>query len=78
MVLGIVGLVLICGYGVGVIPAIVALAMAPSATREIAASGGMLDGEGFVKAGVVCAWIAVGLTLAAIAFIVILLVATAA
>ena len=78
MVLGIVGLVLICGYGVGAIPAIVALAMAPSARREIAASGGMLDGEGFIKAGVVCAWIAVGLTLAGIAFLVILIAATTA
>lgn len=66
MVLGIVGLVIWCGYGVGVIPAIVALALAPGAKREIAASGGMLTGEGMVKAGVICAWVTVGLTVLAV------------
>ena len=61
MVLGIVGIALVCGYGIGVIPAIVALALAPGAKREIAASGGRLVGEGQIKAGVVCSWVAVGL-----------------
>ncbi|MFC6237247.1 hypothetical protein [Longivirga aurantiaca] len=71
MVLGIVGLVLLCGYGIGIVPAIVSLALAPGAKREIAASGGALTGEGMVKAGVVCSWIAVGLSIAIIGFIII-------
>ena len=46
MVLGIVGLVMSCGYGIGIVSAIVALALAPGAKREIAASGGMLTRRG--------------------------------
>lgn len=61
MVLGIVGLVLLCGYGIGIIPAIVALALTPGAKREIAASGGRLGGTGFIKAGVICSWVTVGI-----------------
>lgn len=78
MVLGIVALLMICGYGIGVIPAIVALALAPGAKREIAGSGGMVTGEGFVKAGVICSWIAVGLTIAGVILVVLLLVLGAA
>ena len=78
MVLGIVGLLAICGYGIGVIPAIVALAMAPGAKREIAASGGTVTGEGFVKAGVICSWITVGLTVAGIVALIALLALGAA
>ena len=64
MVLGIVSLVLSCLCLVGIIPAIVALALAPAAKREIARSGGQLAGESFIKAGVICSWIAVALALA--------------
>lgn len=78
LVLGIVALVLMCGYGIGLVPAIVALALAPGAKREIAASGGMVTGEGFVKAGVICSWVAVGLTVAGIVFIVLIFVIGAA
>ena len=67
--LGIVGLVLMCGYGIGVIPAIVALCLAPGARREIEAAGGALTGEGFVRAGVICSWVAVGVTVAGIVLI---------
>ena len=73
MVLGIVALLMICGYGIGAIPAIIALALAPGAKREIAGSGGMVTGEGFVKAGVICSWIAVGLTVAGIVALIALL-----
>jgi hypothetical protein len=66
LVLGIAGLVLTCSYGIGIIPAIVALALAPGAKREIRASGGQVTGEGLVKAGVICAWVAVGLGLLAL------------
>jgi hypothetical protein len=78
MVLGIVSLLMICGYGVGVIPAIIALAIAPSAKREIAAAEGMITGEGFIKAGVICSWIAVGLAVAGIVLLIALLALGAA
>ena len=76
LVLGIVGLVLVCGYGIGIIPSIVALAMAPAAKREIAAAGGQLGGAGFVKAGVVCAWVAVGMAIVVIVLVAIIAAAT--
>ena len=76
LVLGIVGLVLACGYGIGIIPSIVALAMAPAAKREIAAAGGQLGGAGFVKAGVVCAWVAVGMAIVVIVLVAIIAAAT--
>jgi len=63
-VLGIVGVVMSMGCGIGVIASIVALALAPGAKREIAASGGALTGGGFIRAGVICAWISVALTVA--------------
>ena len=78
MVLGIVSLVLWCGYGVGVIPAIVALALAPSANREIANSGGRVVGAGFVKAGVACSWVTVGFTAVALVAVVIVIIVSAA
>ena len=60
LVLGIAGIVV--GCGIGAILGIVALSLAPGGRREIAASGGRLGGEGFIKAGVICSWIAIGLT----------------
>jgi hypothetical protein len=74
LVLGIAGLVFTCAYGFGVIAAIVALALAPGAKREIRGSGGALTGEGMVKAGVVCAWIAIALTLVAVILLGVLIV----
>ncbi len=47
-----------------VIPAVVALVIAPSAERDIAASGGRLTGESLVRAGRIVAWIHLGLCLA--------------
>jgi cytochrome c biogenesis protein CcdA len=64
LVLGIASLV--TGCCIGVIPAIVALSMAGGARREIAASGGRLSGDGFIKGGVICSWISIGLTAVAI------------
>jgi len=74
MVLGIVGLVLMCGYGIGVIPSIVALALAPGAKREIRDSGGRLGGESFIKAGVICSWVAIGVTIVGIVIVVLIVV----
>jgi hypothetical protein len=78
MVLGIVSLVLMCAYGFGVIPAIVALALSPSANREIANSGGRIVGAGFVKAGVACSWVTVGFTALALVTVVIVVILSAA
>ncbi|MBA3743260.1 MAG: hypothetical protein H0X00_10100 [Sporichthya sp.] len=50
----------------GFIPAIVSLCLAPGAKREIAESRGALTGEGQVKAGVICSWVTIALTLLAI------------
>ncbi len=61
MVLGIAGLVLTCAWGIGIIPAIVSLAMSGGAKRDIEASGGRLSGLGMVTAGRILGWIAVGL-----------------
>ena len=77
LVLGIAGLFLTCAYGLGVVAAIVALALAPGANREIAASQGTLTGDGMIKAGVICAWITVGLTVLGILFIVVIIIGAA-
>jgi hypothetical protein len=79
-VLGIVSLVLffvMCGLGV--IPAVIALAMAPGARREIEASGGALGGAGQLRTGTILAWITVGLTaLAVVAVIAVVALAVSA
>ena len=77
LVLGVAGLVFTCTSGFGVIAAIVALALAPGANREIAASGGTLTGEGLIKAGVICSWIAVGLTALGILVLVLFIIGAA-
>lgn len=54
----------ICSFVVlPVIPAVVALVLAPSADRAIAASGGRRSGEGLVRAGRIIAWVHLGLCL---------------
>jgi hypothetical protein len=63
--------VLICGIAslvltfscIGFIPAIVALVLAPGAQRDIEASGGQLTGAGQIRAGKICSWITIGLSL---------------
>ena len=57
------------GCGLGLIASIVALALAPGAKREIAASGGALTGGGFIRAGVICAWISVALTVVSLLYV---------
>jgi hypothetical protein len=56
-----------------VIPAVIALVLASNAKKNIAASGGMLGGEGLVTAATVISWINIGL--AALAIIAIVLIA---
>ena len=62
-VLGIVSLVTFFAMcGLGVIPAVIALALAPGARREIEASGGALGGASQLRTGTITAWITLGLT----------------
>lgn len=57
-----------------VLPAIVALFMAPGANREIDASNGWLTGRGLVTGGKVLSWVNIALTVG-VAFIVIAVLA---
>ena len=74
LVLGIVGLVMMCGYGVGIIPAIVAVVFGTIARKEVRASGGAIGGEGMATAGLVVGWIGVGLGILASVLLVLLFV----
>jgi hypothetical protein len=76
-VLGIVSLVLMFTCGLGFIPAIIALTMAGGAEREIAESGGALDGLSQVKAGRIMSWITIGLTALALVAIILFAVVVA-
>ena len=70
--------VLVCAiasFVVPLIPAIVALALAGGARREIAAAGGRLTGDGLVQAGRIIAWINVGLSLLVLLLLVIGIIA---
>ncbi len=77
LVLGVVGLCLFCAYGIGIIPAIVSLALAPGARRQVAESRGSLVGDSYIKAGVICSWIAIGLAIVAIGVVLIVLAVAA-
>ncbi|MGN6302277.1 MAG: DUF4190 domain-containing protein [Angustibacter sp.] len=61
LITGIASLVLLFSC-IGFIPAIVALVLAPGAEREINASQGRLTGLGQVRAGKICSWITIGVT----------------
>jgi hypothetical protein len=68
MVLGIIGLVGLCVYGLGVVPAIIGLVLGFQARDEIAVTGpARLAGSGQATAGIVLCWITVGLVVAAVA-----------
>ncbi|MDQ3574398.1 MAG: hypothetical protein M3404_05660 [Actinomycetota bacterium] len=65
-------------FGVGVVMAIVALALCPSAGRNIEASDGALTGEGLVTAARTIAWINIGfVALMAVVFAVIVVLSIA-
>ncbi|MGQ0463826.1 MAG: hypothetical protein ACT4QG_00755 [Sporichthyaceae bacterium] len=51
------------------IAGVVALILAPGAKREIAASNGTLGGRGLIRAGVICSWISIALTVLVVALI---------
>lgn len=56
---------------------IAALVLARGARRDIAASGGRLGGNGLVRAGVICSWISIALTVLAAILVAVLLLAFA-
>ena len=69
----------ICSFIVcPLIPAIVALFLASSAKRNIAASNGALDGDGMVQAAKIVAWINIGLCLLGVAVAIIAIIAAVA
>lgn len=59
-------------FGVGVIMAIVALCLCPSARRNIEASNGTLTGEGLVKAARAISWVNVALVALMVVFFVVI------
>ena len=60
------------------LPAIVALVLAGSSQREIAASGGRLGGDGLNKAAKILSWINIGLCALGLLAVVLLVVAAGA
>jgi len=62
LVLGILSLVVCMVLG------IIAVCLAPGARREIAESQGSLTGESQIKAGVICAWVSIGLSVLFLVF----------
>lgn len=74
LVLGIASLILVWMCGIGLVTAIVALVMAPGATREIQASQGRLGGVGMVQGGKICSWVTVGLVGLGVGLYVLLMV----
>ncbi|GGO90206.1 hypothetical protein GCM10011584_21480 [Nocardioides phosphati] len=51
LVTGIVGLTMICAYGLGLIPAIIAIVLGRKSMKKIDASGGQIGGRGLAQAG---------------------------
>lgn len=45
--------------GLGVVVAVMALAMAPTARREVLAGEGRLGGLGLIRTAVICSWISI-------------------
>ena len=62
LVLGIVSLVLLFTCGLGFVPAIISLVLAPGASREVAESGGRLTGDSQIRTGRILSWVTIGLT----------------
>jgi hypothetical protein len=64
----------VCSFVVfPVVPAVVALALAPGASRDIAAAGGRLTGDGLLKAGRIVAWVNLGLALGFVLLMILML-----
>ena len=75
LVLSIASFMLWWLFGLGVVLAIVAVALCPSAKRKIDASGGALTGTGLVTAARIIGWINIGLTALVVVILVIVAIA---
>ncbi len=75
LVLGISSLVLLFMCGLGIITAVIALAMAPGAKREIRDSQGRLGGLGLVQGGVITSWVTIGLFVVGVVVVIAVMVA---
>ncbi|MGL4173000.1 MAG: hypothetical protein ACRCTR_02850 [Actinomycetota bacterium] len=64
LVLGICSIVFFWLCCFGLIPGIVAVALAGSSRAEIARSNGALTGDKLIKPGVICGWVGIGLGIA--------------
>jgi hypothetical protein len=74
MVIGIVSLVLMCGYGIGLLGSPAALIMGRISMKRIDRSEGRLGGRGFAQAGFILGIIGTILLVLAIIAVVILIV----
>ncbi|GAA4992915.1 hypothetical protein [Kineococcus glutinatus] len=72
--IGSLALLVFSAGGLGFIPAIVSLVMAPGARRQVLESQGRLQGLGQIRTGQICAWVTLGLTLLAVLAVVVLVV----
>jgi hypothetical protein len=75
MVVGIVALVLSCGYGVGLLGSPVALVLGRVSMKRIDASGGQVGGRGMAQAGFILGIIGTILLVLAIIVLVIIIIA---
>ncbi len=74
LTMGIVSVVLliVCGF-LAFIPALIALAKAGSAQREIDSSGGRLGGQDKIRTGKILAWVTLGISALAVVAIAVLI-----
>jgi len=77
MVVGIASLVLICGYGIGLLGSPVAMVLGRVSMKRIDASGGQLGGRGMAQAGFILGIIGTVLLVLAIAVVVVLVIVAA-
>jgi hypothetical protein len=70
MILGIAGIVLSFIYGIGAIPAIVAVILGHIGMGQIKSSGGTQGGNGMALAGLITGYIAIGIAVLYILFLI--------
>jgi hypothetical protein len=75
MIVGIVSLVLMCGYGIGLLGAPVALGLGLASKKRIDRSEGRLGGRGFAQAGFILGIVGTVLLVLAIIVVVIIIIA---
>lgn len=78
MVLGILGLVSICAYGIGIFPGIAALICGYLSKKEIRDNSGTPKFSGMALSGIIMGYISVGLFLLGVVLVVLLFAGAAA